>query len=173
MRPALTKNQATLRATITFLNSNGVTHHVDIPPENRKHSSWYNCWGFTKGILQTEDTFEWTELREMEDWLKDNTVEIKMHREPLKCGDIVVFRGVNEEECYCGVEEYDDDGEITNTPDCTCEPELLHTAILVDPDQMIIIHKPGGWPLERCTVERVGLEHPIYGEVTEYRRIKK
>lgn len=165
MQPTLTRNASILRSTITYLNSNGVTDHVGLPRANRRE---YNCWGFTRGILDTQAGFEWEDMDEMEDWLSEKTTEINMHKERLKCGDIVVFRGVDEDECYCGI--YDDEGAEVG---CTCEPELLHTAILVDPVKMIIIHKPGGQALERCTVEIALEENPCYGEVTEYRRVNK
>lgn len=169
MKPTPTKLRSTLRATITYLNSNGVTNHVDVPANNQKNYHDYNCWGFTRGILNTDEEFEWFEKREMEDWLQDNTVEINMHKEPLKCGDIVVFRGVDEDECCCNM--YDEEGEDFEV--CTCELLLTHTDILVDPIQLIVIHKPGRCPLERCTLAYVAEEHSCYGEVTEYRRIKK
>jgi hypothetical protein len=166
MKTALTKNVATLRATITYLNSNGVTDCLG-PPREARYS--YNCWGFTRGILESLARFRWEDKDTMDCWLEENTDEINMHKEPSKCGDIVVFRGVNEQECYCNM--YDEEGE--DFEKCDCEPELLHTAILVDPAKMIIIHKPGGSTLERCTVYHVLTNAPHYGDVTEYRRIKK
>ena len=152
MKTELTKVKSTLDSTVIYLNSNGVTEHTHAPREKR----WrYNCWGFTRGILDKQEGFEWAGRYEMEKWLKRNTVHVTRP----KCGDIVVFRGVDEEE---GAEF-----------ECTCKPELLHTAILVDPEKMIIIHKPGGSPLERCTVDWVLQEAPHYGDVTEYRRTKR
>jgi hypothetical protein len=165
MKPTTTQNVSILRSTITYLNSNGVTGHVGTPKERRGS---YNCWGFTRGILETQEHFRWEDIESMEEWLSENTDEINMHKEPLKCGDIVVFRGVNEGLCCCNM--YDEEGEDFEV--CTCEPELLHTAVLVDPAQEIIIHKPGGRPLERCTIQAV-LDEGAYGGVTEYRRYNK
>ena len=153
MRTVLTKNTSTLRSTITYLNSNGVTNHVGMP---KLHAWEYNCWGFTQGILGNHEDFEWVEMSEMEKWLNENTVEVTR----LKCGDIVVFRGIDKDECCC----YEDC--------CTCKPELLHTAILVDPAKSIIIHKPGGQAMERCTIDSIGENHG-YGEVTGFRRVER
>ena len=161
MKAELTTNKSTLRSTIAYLNSNGVTEHTHTPKEER----WmYNCWGFTQGILDNREEFEWVGANDMETWLKKNTVIVTRP----KCGDIVVFRGVDEEDCCCDM--YDEEGAEFS---CTCKLELLHTALLVDPEKMIIIHKPGGSRLERCTVDWVLQEAPHYGEVTEFRRVKK
>ena len=161
MKTELTTNKSTLRSTIAYLNSNGVTEYTHTPKEKR----WrYNCWGFTQGILDNQDEFEWVEMSEMEDWLQDNTVEVTR----LKCGDIVVFRGVDEDACCCNMCN-EEGAEVA----CDCKPELLHTAILVDPEKMIIIHKPGGRQLERCTLESCMERNYIYGEATEFRRVKR
>lgn len=162
MNAALTKNMSTLRETITYLNSNGVTGLVNTPKERAYK---YNCWGFTRGLLEDAEDFEWVEMSGMEDWLKANTRKVTRP----KCGDIVVFRGIDEDGCCCNM--YDEEGEDFEV--CTCPPELLHTAILVDPVKMIIIHKPGGRKLERCTVDDCLRRHHVYGEVTEFRRKTK
>ena len=107
----------------------------------------YNCWGFTSFALKMVRKIYWVGSCEMEKRLKTKTKEV---RKP-KPGDIVVYRGF----CY-------------GMPN-----QLLHTAVLIDPKNKVIIHKNGDEPLEMNTVYGTEYTSGRWGNPTvKFRRVK-
>lgn len=101
----------------------------------------YNCWGFTAYIFGWIRDYSWLSCYQMEDLLEEFSVPV----DNPQVGDIAVFR--------------DEDDK------------LEHTAIITDKKVKHILHKPGGWDLEKTSIKHVE-ESSVYnyGVVTEYRR---
>lgn len=101
----------------------------------------YNCWGFTAFILGWNSRLEWLDEDEIEYFIEEYTVPIA--KEELKPSDVLVYRYF--------------DGIIS------------HTAVMVDPDSGIFVHKPGSMTLELQNIEGT-IGEVDYGKVSEYRR---
>lgn len=102
----------------------------------------FNCWGFTAALFGWEDSLEWLEERVIENYLDSFTEVVDG---ALRAGDIAVFR--------------DDLGSIT------------HTATVIDPKNMLMVHKPGMDPLEMATIGEVLETDSDYGDCAEFRRV--
>ncbi len=105
--------------------------------------AYYNCWGFTAFTYKWLPELDWFEMEEMEYCLGEFTTPVKSPR----IGDIFVMREKS-------------DGE------------LLHTGILMDAKNKMVIHKPGGCSLE---VNDLKGAQRIYGKhnITYRRAIPK
>jgi hypothetical protein len=103
----------------------------------------FNCWGFTSFMQGWTNKLRWINREEMEDLLEANSHPIDPNE--LVPGDIAV---------------YEDDN---------C---LEHTAIVTNPLDYELIHKPGGCKLELQNFENT-LGEVSYGKITQFRRSYK
>lgn len=102
-------------------------------------STYFNCWGFTAFAFNWLPSLEWFEEYEMKYCIENFTRKVKKP----KFGDIVVMID------YQG--------------------DLEHTAILVDVENLKMIHKPGAHKLEVNDMDNI---RELYNNVTliEFRR---
>ena len=112
---------------------------------NRRSISSYNCWGFTAVMVGWETRLHWIHEDVMTDLLLRNSVTIS--ESDVQNGDILVYSHKSD------------------------KLDLSHTAIMVDKDKRIFIHKPGGGPLELQDICGT-LGNITYDGFYEYRRPK-
>lgn len=91
----------------------------------KKYREDYNCYGFVANMFGWDKIVIWKSGRVMEELLSTKTREID--KDNLKEGDIVVFK-------------YPGGG-------------IQHTAIVTDPENGTILHKPGSCNLEISTID--------------------
>lgn len=88
-------------------------------PEVNDFTQEQNCWGYTAQALGLEPDPAWLYQEEMIAYLAEHTVPVT---DIPRLGDIAVY-----------TREYEG---------------LIHTSIIIDPKKLIVLHKPGTWPVE-------------------------
>lgn len=112
----------------------------------------FNCWGFTSYVMGWRE-LAWLDERQIEEDLDRYTTVIdKAEAEP---GDIVVYR-------WYPSYRLDPDRRI-----------ISHSAVLINPGENLMIHKPGNGRLEFAKTDgSLGYDYGQCSEITEYRRVK-
>jgi hypothetical protein len=128
-----------------FINSNvmkyGKPTVVNHILSNLDKRGKYNCWGFTAAMLNWVSELKWIDSRTMEHLLQSNSVPVDSDN--VRNGDIAVYR---EEDDY-----------------------LEHTAIVIDVNEELLLHKPGSGKIEIQSFDGT-VGDVTYGEIVEFRR---
>jgi hypothetical protein len=102
----------------------------------------FNCWGFTAFMEGWINRLKWLDCETMDKLLAENSQPVDASE--LVPGDIAVYEDENDN-------------------------VLTHTAVVTNPLEQELIHKPGGCALELQDFSG-NLGHVTYGEITQFRR---
>lgn len=119
--------------------------HVQVKELPRRQGWNYNCWGCTALLFGWISEPVWLNDKDMDRYLSQYTVPVSFF--DIQDGDIVVYR--NEE-----------------------DNELLHTAVLLDAKNELVVHKPGPLDAEVATIHDIAYRYnEYYGNNRLYRRV--